>query len=317
MYKRFFFSSLLIFILIALSISGQSNRSISTTQAKSNSKTVCFSPPVMPIMLNNEVDKLNFLALHWWDNFAFDDISCIQNSNISERAFQDFIHICASVNDNIRIKAVNNFMQKTKGDASLQMYRHFYNLAEKYFYNPNSPFRNEEHFALYIDYVLADNSFNQTEKIKPKLHLQDINKNRIGTKASDFEYITSKGTKNRLHNLKTEYILIYFNNPDCEDCKRSSRELKNLKSINQLIAESKLTLLSVYVDEDIEVWQKHQKNIPNNWIDARDGSKDFQIQTHLYSIRAIPSLYLLDKEQKVILKDVDVEEIEEWLMTIK
>ncbi len=297
-------------ILIALSVTGQSNRSVNAKQSKVNTGTACFTPPTMPIMLQNEAEKFNFLALHWWDNFAFNNLSCIQNNNIAERAFQDFIHICSSVDKEMHNKAINHLMQQTKADKSLQMYKHFYNLAEKYFYNPNSPFRDEEHFALYIDYVLADNSFNPTEKIKPKLHLRDINKNRIGTKASDFEYITSKGSKNRLYNLKTDYTLIYFNNPDCEDCKRSSRELANSKTINKLISEGKLTLLSMYVDEDIALWKNHHQNVSNSWINARDGSKDFKIQKQLYIIRAIPSLYLLDKNKMVILKDVDVKEVE-------
>jgi hypothetical protein len=76
-------------------------------------------------------------------------------------------------------------------------------------------------------------------------------------------------------------------------------------------------LLSLFVDEEIDIWKRHQHEIPSNWIDARDGTSGFKIQKQLYTIRAIPSLYLLDKEKCVLLKDVDIQEVEEFINTKK
>ena len=70
------------------------------------------------------------------------------------------------------------------------MYKYFFGLR-KISVRPKLPFRNEEMYAIYIHYILSDNTLNQTEKLKPQLHLKDINKNRQGSKAADFKFITS------------------------------------------------------------------------------------------------------------------------------
>lgn len=293
---------------IALNAHAQSNRS----HNQATSRSTCFTPPDIPMMLRTEKDKYDFLAMNWWDNFAFQNEYCISKSKDAERAFIDFIRICSSVDKELSKKAIHKLMNKTKLNA--QSYAFFYGLAEKYYYHPNSPMRNEEAFAIYLEYVLADNTFSSTERIRPKMHLEDINKNRLGSIASDFSYITSEGKKGRLHQLKTNYILVYFNNPDCDDCKRALRQLKQSKAINQLLQEGKLSLLSLYVDDDIALWKNHQHKTPDNWINARDDSSDLKIQNQLYILRAIPSIYLLDKNKKVLLKDGDVKDAEEAIV---
>ena len=122
--------------------------------------------------------------------------------------------------------------------------------------------------------------------------------------------------KDKLYNVKADYILLYFNNPDCEDCKRSTKELKEVNNINKLLANNKLKILNLYIDEDIIIWKKHLSHYPSTWINARDASDDLKIQTHLYTMRAIPSFYLLDKNKTVVLKDVDVKQVEEWIAKI-
>ena len=48
--------------------------------------------------------------------------------------------------------------------------------------------------------------------------------------------------------------------------------------------------------------EEHRKDLPAEWINAYDGAQDINVG-ELYDLRAIPSLYLLDRNKKVLLKD--------------
>jgi len=51
--------------------------------------------------------------------------------------------------------------------------------------------------------------------------------------------------------------------------------------------------------------------MPAQWIHAYDKGMEIT-QRRLYDIKAIPTLYLLDKEKKVLLKDTSVEALESF-----
>jgi hypothetical protein len=70
-----------------------------------------------------------------------------------------------------------------------------------------------------------------------------------------------------------------------------------------------LTILTVYPDEDLDEWLAHLPKMPANWVHGYD--KGMKISREkLYDIRAIPTIFLLDKDKKVILKDVSVDAVE-------
>ena len=79
--------------------------------------------------------------------------------------------------------------------------------------------------------------------------------------------------------------------------------------IKAMVRDKQLVILAVYPDEDIVAWREHTADFPKEWLNGYD--KDQMInQEELYDLRAIPSFYLLDKDKRVILKDVPVEQIE-------
>ena len=51
--------------------------------------------------------------------------------------------------------------------------------------------------------------------------------------------------------------------------------------------------------------------IPDGWINSYD--KELTVLTEeCYDLKAMPALYLLDKDKKVLLKDATVKEIEDY-----
>ncbi|MBP6064970.1 MAG: thioredoxin family protein, partial [Bacteroides sp.] len=88
--------------------------------------------------------------------------------------------------------------------------------------------------------------------------------------------------------------------------------LKGSPTISKLIAEKKLSVLALYPDEELEEWQKHQNEFPDQWINGYDKKLTIKTESR-YDLRAIPTLYLLDKDKVVLLKDAPAVAIEEYL----
>ena len=69
-----------------------------------------------------------------------------------------------------------------------------------------------------------------------------------------------------------------------------------------MVKETNHALLALYVDQDLDSWRANLKDYPKERIYARDDSQSINAG-RIYILRAIPSLYLLDKEKRVLLKD--------------
>ena len=49
------------------------------------------------------------------------------------------------------------------------------------------------------------------------------------------------------------------------------------------------------------IWKKYLNGMPDNWIIGDD--RRTIVETSLYDLKAMPTLYLLDNEKRVVLKD--------------
>lgn len=190
-------------------------------------------------------------------------------------------------------------------------------LSEKYLYDPNSPALNEELYIPALEAIMALESFDSTAKMQYKWQLELASMNRIGAKASNFEFEQKRNGKfkrGKLHDIDAEYLLLYFNNPDCNACRGQNGVLFSDPGFVKLFEDDKIKVLSMYIDEDTALWEKHQSDAPQsgNWIYAHDPHLTLR-NNGLYGIRAIPSMYLLDKNKNVILKDATAEKVVQYL----
>ena len=82
--------------------------------------------------------------------------------------------------------------------------------------------------------------------------------------------------------------------------------------INDLVKQGKLKILMTYVNDDIEAWEKHSTDIPDSWIYSRDTEQKIIIE-EIFNIKQFPTMYLLDKDKKVLLKDTAFEKLEKYV----
>ena len=126
--------------------------------------------------------------------------------------------------------------------------------------------------------------------------------NRTGQKAADFEFSDKNGNLRSLYGIEAECTLLFFSNPGCEACKSIIMTLESDPAVDRLISKRKLAVVNIYIDEDIASWYSYMPIYPDNWYNGYD--PNLIIRTDLlYNVRAIPSLYLLDRDKRVIMKD--------------
>ena len=135
-------------------------------------------------------------------------------------------------------------------------------------------------------------------------------KNRPGDVAADFTVTCRDGRRRQLSGIKADYVLVYFNDPDCEDCRRVKELLTLSPVVNDLLESGRLKLLSVCVEGKTPAWEKAE--FPAGWIDGYDADQRLT-REQVYDLKAMPTLYLLDAENRVILKDASFEQVEERL----
>jgi peroxiredoxin len=134
-------------------------------------------------------------------------------------------------------------------------------------------------------------------------------------KASDFTYTLASGKQGTLYALRSEWILLYFYDPACEDCHALMERLNGSKRLNRLIEAKRIRVLAVYPEDDTAVWIEQAEHVPRTWINGYD--KGAVIHTEgLYRMTTLPALYLLDRHKNIRLKTATADEVEDELKRI-
>ena len=256
--------------------------------------------PKIPAMITDRAAQGAFLAEHYWDNMNFADTAYI-GKDVTEQTFVNYLTLILPAPPNVAAVSIDGLFNKAR--ANQDVYNYFTERAEHYLYDPNSPYRNEDIYIAVLRNIVSWDALDEIYKLRPESQLTMALKNRVGEPATNLTLTLSSGRKIRLYDQKADYTLLYFANPDCPVCAQSTEELSHSEIISQLLDSGELKIVTVYPDEDLTLWNKRLGDLPADWINTYDAEQ--QIRTNdLYDIRAIPSFYLLDRDKRVMLKDI-------------
>lgn len=306
---KYKFSSILLFLCLCTACGNSKANGASQDGVPADTITAFTLPPIPP-MLNTPELRADFLVRHYWDNVNLADTNYVHHPDITEQAWVDYIDVLKIVPAKTADAAIKDLF--VKAETAKTSYLYLADLADKYLYDPNSPMRNEELYISVLDVLIASPTLDETEKIRPQGRRELAQKNRVGTKAIDFAYTLASGKNGTLHNITAPYTLLFINNPGCHACAETIDALKNAPAISQGISQKKIQILSLYPDEELDEWRKHLSDFPAEWIYGYDAKQTIS-EKNLYDLKAIPTLYLLDQNKMVLLKDVTAAEIDQYL----
>lgn len=247
--------------------------------------------------------EYNHAMEHYWDDFDFEaeeDVIAYDTIAIMQ-AFADYV---AYLNVEPRRERRDSLLQSVikRAEHSRPVFDFMAYVAEGVLHDPNSPLRNDELYIPILEVITASELLDEYDRIAPAYDLALARQNRIGTVANDFTYTVANGREAQLHDIRADYTILMFSNPGCPMCREIIDEITSSPLINELTEMGRLKTISVYPDEDLEAWRDHIGDMPRTWINAYDKGMKLT-EERSYNLNAIPSLYLLDGEKRVVIKD--------------
>ena len=250
------------------------------------------------LLINNPIAAQVLLPQYSvWEGFAFDDKQSVESRGAEER-FARFLLSLEQQTPTQQAEQIGNLLAKAE---QYNTTARFLLLADKYLHDPNSPYRNDERYLLFLQYAATHQLADYTTNPRYQKHYTMVQKNRVGHKATDFPYTTQAGEKGRLYQLQSRYILLFFHDPDCDECQYVKQQLENQHTH---FAQKGVQVVAVYIDDEVEAWRK--AHYPSAWLSVYAPEIDRQ---DLYDIKALPTLYLLDTQKRVVLKDAQIDKV--------
>ena len=280
----------------------------------------------IPAMMTGSADVAEYISMHYWDgltdpsrDYPCDSlyVSGVKKEDV-EQKFADWNAVLGVLPRSIADKAVNALYEKAaaceRKDTSSNVFDTFVMLAEKYFYDPNSPVRNEDHYHAFVRNLASFEGFDEAVRGKYAYQARMTALNREGTVAADFRFADRNGRIHSLHGINAPMTLLFFSNPGCDACMEIIKVLSGHEGISAMIDEGRLAVINIYIDEDIQAWRDYMPVYPDKWYNGFDPDMVIRGET-LYNVRAIPSLYLLDEQKRVILKDAPENRLFDYLLS--
>lgn len=260
-------------------------------------------------------EKENNEYKSYWNDFPFNDALLVASKQTEEK-FATFLfglykigafgHRFVDSDNAFMQEHINILMEKvTAGGVNDR----FLALAEKYLYEPNSPYYNDEVYLCFLKYEAKTDFRHLSQSARFKRHYNMIQKNMKGEPATNFSYETQIGQKGSLYEIDAKYLVLFFNDPSCSECKKVKDELLQQQSALDSLG---IKVFAVYIDDKPAEWR--QANYPAEWLNGYAPVID---SDDLYNIRALPCLYLLDNKKQVIFKDSQVDIIVNYINSKK
>lgn len=251
--------------------------------------------PIIPDSIKDREARISYMTIHFWDNSNFSDSSLLTQPKL----FLDYIYLLLSLPDEERMeclpKSVWPISSQPFGFDCLMFW------LDRYLHNPQSPYYNDRFFLQFVD-ILLETATDEGQLNELSYFKEMTQRNQIGGIAEDFSFVTKEGTKNRLYNLDAPLLLLVFNSPNCSLCQKLEKAISGNHSVQELIDNRQLKVLAISPIADYEDFINHE--YPINWICGYDKEKNIVKET-LYEIRQFPSIYLLDRDKRVIIKEAD------------
>ena len=270
---------------------------------------VQFPFPMIPSTLTEPEARKSWLLTHYWERFDFADTALVNNRDVTEQGFVNFIALLAdgTTSEELTRESLENWCAGFVGKEHAR--RVLTQTADSYLFNPNSPFYNEALYGLYLETLLGKLPKTDARRSTYSFRLELVRRNNVGNRATDFTYYLPDGTKHTLiaTPVKNDRLLLVFYDPECESCHEVLLQMAADATLDEAVRTGKLSVLAIYTEGNEEAWRKALPDMPEGWTVGND--REAVKTGALYDLKAMPSLYLLDGKKTVLLKDAAYEKI--------
>ena len=140
--------------------------------------------------------------------------------------------------------------------------------------------------------------------------VENMKRLAIGAEAPEIVLDNAEGKEISLSSLRGKFVLIDFWASWCKPCRAENPEV--VKAYKKF-RKNGFEIYSVSLDKEKDKWTEAVKADNMEWIQVSDLKYPESPVMKLYGIKSIPSNFLIDKEGKIIAKNLFGEQLEEKL----
>jgi len=261
----------------------------------------------------DESGRREYAKEHYFDNVDFSDVELVK-SNVYTTLAIEYLTLYSNpsftqdILENEFIKAVDKIMYKAMDDPII------YDFIVDYLVGGFERY----HFDKVLDYIsenyTPDQCENEDKKNDLQTRLQKYAELAVGKKAPDISIPDTSGKIIRLDKIKSKYTLVLFWASWCPHCTETLPKIFNL--YENSISRKNLEVLAVSLDGNRDEWLAALHQGGYTWLNGSDlkgWDSDAAVD---YNVYATPTMFLLDKNQKIVAKPITFEELKQALIKI-
>jgi len=255
----------------------------------------------------NQQKQYQYFKSNYWNTITLDD-SRMLRTPIFHRKYDFFFNRIVMQQPDTLIKEIDTFFTK-KMDPEIYKYliweltinfeepkimgldKVFVHIVDNYY---------KKNKVTDISQGIVDNIIKRADKVRPLL---------IGEMAPNLIMVDTLGNFDALNNyFSKDYTIILFWDSDCQTCQKEIKELKILYHSNKYDIE----VFAVGTIADLKAWKHYIREHNLDWVNV-NGTKSMSPDYHdLYNIYSTPTIFVLDKNKKIIGKKISVEQLESF-----
>ena len=280
-------------------------------------------PIKIPITKQDSINNYNEYKKHYWDGISFMDDRIIRTPFFLKKLERYYREIISPEPDTI-IKDVDYKLLLAR--SAPEMYKFLLNWITDEFINPKYMGQDAVFVHLFEKYHSKglSNWLNekQMEAISRRAYM--LMANLIGEKGADLEMLNIEDKPSSLYSLDADYTVICFWDPNCGHCKeevprldsiyQASWKKHNVKVFAVLTPDGKQNLkpewLTFIKDHNLGEWTHVYKTKEMEDADYAAQKPSFR---QLYDITLTPTIYLLDKDKRIIGKKLTLLQLNDLL----
>lgn len=278
-------------------------------------------PTKVPLTLNDSLENYYFYKNHYWDGISFMDDRIIRTPFFQPKLETYYRQVMSQSSDSL-IKDIDYKLLLARSNP--EMYKFLLNWFTDEYINPKYMGQDAVFVHLYQQYHSkgVSNWLNKYQDSIISRRAFMLMSNLLGERAANMEFVNSAGKVNALYDVDAAFTLVVFWDPNCGHCKeeipridsfyRAIWQKKGLKIYAVLSETDKVKAAwdSYIVEHKIDDWINVYQTKDMVDMEAKDQRPSFR---QLYDIAVTPTIYLLDKEKRIIAKKLTLEQLNDFL----
>ena len=277
-------------------------------------------PTKAPVTHQDSIDNYNFYKAHYWDGISFMDERIIRTPFFLPKLERYYREVMSQAPDSI-IKDLDYKLLLAR--TAPEMYKYLLNWLTDEYINPKYMGQDAIFVHLFEKYHSKGLSSwlneKQQEAIKRRAFMQMAN--LIGKQGANLEMLDTAGKPKALYDLEAAYTVVVFWDPTCGHCKE---EIPKIDSIYRASWQAgNIKIYAVLSEDQKPEWLKYlNEHHITDWTNVYQTKEMAEAITasqrpgfrQLYDVTTTPTLYLLDKEKRIIGKKLTWKQLNDLLL---